>query len=271
MFGRKAKKRQEVERFVASLANANGEMGPQALQLFTVYCSQRKIGSDLRDLGLNEIFMGLANCGMFIRRSRLLLDSGEETVWITAAQLLHEVKDTEFRGTSGGISIPLGHGFRYRVGEMRGHVVMLATHWEAADSGGDLTVTNRRILYSGKRKTLELPLKKLVTLNVFSDGLDLGASGQSSNATLRVRNPHLTAATIKGLFDHQTGIKLIEKEAVDVGLWAMRASAPPERSTWRPSEAPRTVANGTDPRVWLQPAATAPRAFVSGRSEIVGV
>lgn len=214
MFGRKAKQRQEVQRFVASLANADGEMSPDALQLFTAYCAQRRVGSELRDLGPNEIFIGLANGGMFIRRrSRLLLDSDEEAVWVTAAQLLHEVKDTEFRGTSGGISIALGHGFRYRVGEMRGRVVTLGTHWEAADSG-DLTVTNRRILYSGKRKTLEFPLKKLVTLNVFSDGLDLGASGRSSNATLRVRNPHLTAATIKGLLDHQTGIKLIEIEGV---------------------------------------------------------
>lgn len=214
MFDRKAKQREELDHFVASLADSNGTMAPQALQRYMTHSSQNKLSPELRDLGLNEIFIGLANGGMFIRRSSsLLLHPDEEAVWVTAAELLHEAKKREYRGTSGGISIPLGHGIRYRASEIRGRVVTLGTHWEAADSG-QLTVTNRRILYSGKRKTLEFPLEKLVTLNVFSDGVDLGVSGRSTNATLRVRNPHLTAATIKGLLDHRTGIKLIEIEGV---------------------------------------------------------
>ncbi len=214
MFGKTARQRQELDQFVGALADGDGAIAPEALQQYLTYCAQNKLSSELRERGLNEIFIGFANGGMFIRRSsELLLRPDEEAVWVTAAQLLHEVVEREFRGTSGGISIPLGHGIRYRAGEMRGRVVTLGTHWEAADSG-KLTVTNRRVLYSGKRKTLDFPLNKIVSLNVFSDGVDLGVSGKSTNTTVRVRNPHLTAATIKGLLDHQTGIKLIEIDGV---------------------------------------------------------
>ena len=145
----------------------------------------------------DPVLVGLAAGGHFIRRdTTLLVKPGEAALWDEPAELLKEVTDREWRGRSSGVSVPIGLGIRYRVGQSRGHMVTLGTHWTSADSGV-LTVTDQRVVYHGTRKTLEFSYKKLGTLNVYSDALTLGVTTRQATSTLRLESPVLVGGLIQ--------------------------------------------------------------------------
>jgi hypothetical protein len=74
-------------------------------------------------------------------------------------------------GGYSGFSFPIGKtGIRYKVGGARGHTVQIGTKLQVADSGV-LAVTNKRAVYTGSRKTVDMPYAKLVNPTVFSDGI----------------------------------------------------------------------------------------------------
>jgi hypothetical protein len=81
--------------------------------------------------------LALAQGGRFIAEDNtsLLLHEGEKALYDAPAYLLKEVTDRELRGASQGISVPLGHGVRYRVGSVRGQMVTIGSHWTTADEG----------------------------------------------------------------------------------------------------------------------------------------
>ena len=101
-----------------------------------------------------------------------------------------------------GLSIPLGHGVRYHTSATRGHMVTIGTHWAPADSGR-LTVTDKRVVYHGRRKTLEFPYAKLVTLNVYTDAIDLGVTSRQATSSFRTGDPQLLAGIIHAAVNHK--------------------------------------------------------------------
>jgi hypothetical protein len=94
------------------------------------------------------------------------------------ATLMKEVAIREYQGGYRGFSFPIGKtGIRYRVGGARGHSVEVGTKLNVADTGL-LSITNKRAVYAGTRKTVEMPYSKLVNLSVFSDGLQFHLSNR---------------------------------------------------------------------------------------------
>jgi hypothetical protein len=118
-----------------------------------------------------------------------LLAKKDEIVHIeTNASLLKEVAVRQWQGGSSGFSIPLGKsGIRYRVGATRGHSVEVGTRMNVADTGL-LAVTNKRVVYIGTRKTVDLALAKLVSVNAFSDGLEFHATNRVNAVIFQIPN-----------------------------------------------------------------------------------
>ncbi len=109
---------------------------------------------------------------------RLMAKKGETVHIECAASLMKEVSIRQYQGGYSGFSFPIGKtGIRYRVGGTRGHSVEVGTKLNVADSG-ILAVTNKRVVYMGSRKTVEMPYAKLANLTVYPDGLEFHMSNR---------------------------------------------------------------------------------------------
>lgn len=120
------------------------------------------------DVGVAEI-----NSGFLpeVRSPHLIPKAGEIVHVEVPATLMKEVAVRQYQGGYSGFSFPIGRtGIRYRVGGSRGNSVQVGTQLQVADSG-ILAVTNRRAVYMGSRKTVDMPYTKVVNLTVYADGI----------------------------------------------------------------------------------------------------
>ncbi len=205
----KAQKDEELRAFVLPLIDADGVMSEENETTLMRYLAEHGYADEEGNLLGDEIprdvasafMLGMANNGRFVGcESSLLLKHGEVALCERAARLLKEVTDREFRGGSRGVSVPLGHGVRYRAGAVRGHMVTVGTHWQTADVGV-ITVTSQRAVYHGERKTLEFPFAKLATVNTYTDAVDLGVTSRQSTSTFAVDEPEFIAGMVRAAFN----------------------------------------------------------------------
>ena len=199
-----AAKQAAVRQVLETLVAEDGSISDENTERFESYCSEQGFlgGSDVSlELPIDVVRtfeLARAYAGHFIEMdTTMLLKPGEVCYAEVGAGLLKEVAEREFRGGSQGISVPLGHGVRYRTGAFRGHMVTIGTHWQVVDSGM-LTVTDKRVVYHGERKTLEFSFDKLATLNVYSDAIDLGVTSRQSTSSFRIMSaPEFVADMIR--------------------------------------------------------------------------
>jgi hypothetical protein len=206
----------ELRQLVQGLPDADGVISPDGFRQFIEFVTAHHVDLNVVPDIAREVRLGLAQGGFFLETdTTLLLKKDETPVLEVPATLLKEVADREFRGGSQGVSIPLGHGFRYRAGAYRGHMVTIGSHWEAADTGG-LTVTDERTVYHGSRKTLEFQFSKLAALNVYSDAIDLGVTSREATSSFRVSDPELVAGIIHAAMNHQDeGLSILQPVVQD--------------------------------------------------------
>jgi hypothetical protein len=198
----------EVVELANSLIDDDGAIVDGGADKVLAFARERGFDTDERPIpiaALHALQIGFANRGEFVKvDSTLLLKPDEIACAEVQARLLKEVTDREFRGGSRGVSIPLGHGVRYRTGAYRGQMVAVGTHWESADTGV-LTVTNKRAVFHGARKNLEFAFSKLSTLSTYTDAITLGVSNRQNTSTLAVDDPEFVAGMIRAAFNASTG------------------------------------------------------------------
>lgn len=212
MFQRRKEAKQaiaELRQLTERLPDAQGVVSPDGLQQFAEFAGSHNIDLNSVPELRRAVRLGLAQGGYFLETdTTLLLKKDEIPLLEASANLLKEVRDREFRGGSRGVSIPLGHGIRYRAGSVRGHMVTVGSHWETADTGL-LTVTDQRIVYHGGRKTLEFLFTKLATLNVYTDAIDLGVTSRQSTSIFGTGDPELIAGIIHAALGHSDEVTII--------------------------------------------------------------
>ncbi len=129
----------------------------------------------------------------------ILLKRGEQAYVAFQVELVRERAVREFRGGSQGVSIPIGMGVRYRVGNVRGRSVVVGTELATVDRGA-LVITTQRAVFAGSVKTLEFRYDKLVGLQTFTDGLGLNVTNRQAASVFRfdpkMVSPHVMAALI---------------------------------------------------------------------------
>lgn len=75
-----------------------------------------------------------------------------------------------WEGGHQGFSIPLGKGFRYRIGGTKGRYVPNPEQLTIIDEGGDAAITERRVVYLGTKRTREWRYSKLLGYDDDVDG-----------------------------------------------------------------------------------------------------
>jgi uncharacterized Zn finger protein (UPF0148 family) len=125
----------------------------------------------------------------------IIAKKGEVVHAETQAALMKEVTLREFRGGYSGFSFRIAKGVRYHVGGARGRSVVTGTKLVTGDVGF-LSVTSRRTVFVGSKKTVDLPYSKLVNLNVFTDGIQFHMENRTTAPLFKVENGEVIAATV---------------------------------------------------------------------------
>jgi hypothetical protein len=131
-----------------------------------------------------------------------LMTKGDEVVhseW--AAQLMKEVVHREYRGGSGGASFRIAKGVSVRTGSSRGQMVETGRSLQPADQGV-LSITDRRLVFVGSRKTQECRFDKIVGLEVFSDAIRVAVSNRQTPSLYAVADGEIVAAQINAASQH---------------------------------------------------------------------
>jgi hypothetical protein len=144
-----------------------------------------------------SLFIAMVNDGRLpvMTSPRMVLKKNEVLHLEEPAALVKEVIHREFQAGSRGVSFRVMKGVSYRVGSSRGKMVEVGRSLQVADEGA-ICITSQRAVYTGERKTIEMPYAKLLDLNVYNDGIQVHLSGRQNPPMFRVASGPMIAAAI---------------------------------------------------------------------------
>ena len=120
----------------------------------------------------------------------LVLQKGEVCHWEEGAGLRVQRTKREYVGSYKSVSVPLGHGVRFKVGGFKGHPI---DHTELEDGGtGVLHITNQRVCFTSLQRAVSIPFKKMVSVGGFENGFIVQTSNEKKPGIFVVRHPELT-------------------------------------------------------------------------------
>lgn len=109
---------------------------------------------------------------------------------------------TQYAGGSQGFSFPIGHtGIRYRVGSFSGHPVQSSSITDVDQ--GTLVLTNIRIAFIGKLKSVVTQLPKLVHVELYNDALSVFQEGKENPNFYKISAPQYFLFYVNWILDHQ--------------------------------------------------------------------
>jgi len=109
---------------------------------------------------------------------------------------------TRYAGGSQGFSFPIGHtGIRYRVGSFSGHPVQSSSITDVDQ--GTLVLTNMRIAFIGKLKSVVTQLPKLVHVELYNDALSVFQEGRENPNFYKISSPQYFLFYVNWILDHQ--------------------------------------------------------------------
>lgn len=135
--------------------------------------------------------------------SPLVLKKGEQAYLSTPATLARMVSRTHYVGGSSGFSFPIGHtGIRYRVGSFRGQPIRDQSLTNI--DNGTLVLSNQRLAYLGRTKSVSVPLSKLLHVEVFNDGLSIAREGKENPDFFLLSSPKHVVFLMNWCLSRQT-------------------------------------------------------------------
>jgi hypothetical protein len=136
--------------------------------------------------------------------SPLVLKAKEQAYVSLPAVLSRVTTRTRFVGGSQGLSFPIAHtGIRYRVGSFSGRPVQ-STSLADVDAG-TLVLTNRRLVFIGKVKSVVTQLPKIVHVESYTDALAVFQEGRENPNFYKLGSPQYCLLYLNWLLDHQGG------------------------------------------------------------------
>jgi hypothetical protein len=133
--------------------------------------------------------------------SPLTLKPEEHAYVSVPAVLARLMSRTRYAGGSQGFSFPIGHtGIRYRVGSFSGHPVQSSSITDVDQ--GTLVLTNMRIAFIGKLKSVVTHLPKLVHVELYNDALSVFQEGKENPNFYKIGAPQYFLFYVNWVLDH---------------------------------------------------------------------
>tara|TARA_Y100001958_G_C21238105_1_gene565006 strand:- start:2572 stop:3234 length:663 start_codon:yes stop_codon:yes gene_type:complete len=107
--------------------------------------------------------------------SNLFLKKGEKLIFEIPNVSFCEERSVRIRGASQGFSIRIMKGLSYRVGTVSGGVEQQVIPVDE----GNFTLTNKRIVFTGPKKSNEFLLNKINSIEPLEDGIAINRTGKS--------------------------------------------------------------------------------------------
>lgn len=120
----------------------------------------------------------------------IIMHKGETVLFVTAATLSEDRTTSKFVGGSSGISVPMGHGFRFRVGSYQGRTIR-SEHLTQIDRG-NLIITTQRIIFTGSKSTITIQVAKVLHTFLYKNGIDVRAENRQKREVFLCPQPLLT-------------------------------------------------------------------------------
>jgi len=135
-----------------------------------------------------------------------VLKTGEHAYFSVPATLARMVTRTHYVGGSTGFSVPIGHtGIRYRVGRFSGQPIQQQS-LSKLDTGS-FVLTNQRVAYVGRTKSVSVPLAKLIHVEVYNDAFSIAREGKENPDFYLVDKPKYVVFLLNWLLAQQGGEK----------------------------------------------------------------
>lgn len=104
-----------------------------------------------------------------LEHAEIILRKNEICHYSYPVQLIEIRKRTQYVGGSKGVSVRIAKGLSYRVGGFNGERVT-TEHNEITDCG-DLTVTNKRVVFQGSKKNVTYTIGSITAINKFGNAV----------------------------------------------------------------------------------------------------
>lgn len=127
----------------------------------------------------------------------LMLKDGEDA-YLESLSTLKEPRSVRKYGSSG-----VGLGFRvakgvYLGGGTRRGAAESHQEWRDADAG-NLTLTNKRLIFDGQKEKRNIPLDKIVSVTSLLDSIDVTVEGKNKGVVFTVNNPYIWNFVLQAL------------------------------------------------------------------------
>lgn len=144
-----------------------------------------KVGSDLNlYFTLNEIESGRLPR---THPANVILQKGETGHYSSPAYILEEkVVARRTVGSSRGTSIRIMKGVSYRIGASKGRIENETAMVRVSE--GTFAVTNKRLIFSGDKKSFSAEYKKLLDIQLFSDGIQFSLTSRQKPIIVGLHN-----------------------------------------------------------------------------------
>jgi hypothetical protein len=128
------------------------------------------------------------------------LDAGEHALWaFKEARYLTMRSRTQYVGFSSGVSVRIMRGVYYRVGTFRGEP--LRTEYLNTEDNGTLAIATQNVYFVGARKALKIPLIKVASAQLYTDGIEILQYGASAKPSIFLIDDAPFAATLLARLD----------------------------------------------------------------------
>ncbi|GIV14111.1 MAG: hypothetical protein KatS3mg021_2393 [Fimbriimonadales bacterium] len=124
----------------------------------------------------------------------IFLKSEEVCHWVTPSRLYEERTKRVYYGAGPGISVRIAKGVRVYLSG--GYRTSIPVYEMAELDSGILVITSKRLVFLGSRRTLEKPLKNIVSIQPYSDGIQVHFSNRQKAAGFVVNDADLVAAIL---------------------------------------------------------------------------
>ena len=127
--------------------------------------------NDKKELAYYKLLWEIENGYLPETQPPILLQKSEICHYVTDADRIEtKIERTGYVSGSRGVSIRIAKGITYRVGSTRGYPIKEEVTYKYP---GMLCLTNKRIIFHADKKGFVIPLKSLISLDTYSDGIKL--------------------------------------------------------------------------------------------------